>query len=423
MLLFWSLAALLVAVTLALLLVPLVRRPRATEGPDADAASTAVYRDQKLALDAEYADGVITGEEREAALAELSHRLAGEIAAAPKEPPSRRRPAWIVAAVLLVLVPSAAVVLYAGLGKPDAIVTPAGRGAHDLSDSEVNAMVETLAERLKSRPDDAEGWALLARSYRALGRYADAAHAYAHASALVPDDASLLADYADVLAVTQGRRLAGKPAELAARALEIDPNHRKALALAATAAMEAHDLDRARALWERLRDQFPAGSDDARQVASIIAEVDDMKTPSASRTPAGTSSSSAPRAPVGASSSSASASPGPSIAGRVDVSSALASKVALTDTVFIFARATEGPRMPLAVLRIPAKQLPADYRLDDSMGMAAGMKLSSAPSVVVEARISKSGTATPQAGDLSGRSAPVKPGASGVNVTIDQVVQ
>jgi cytochrome c-type biogenesis protein CcmH len=296
-------------------------------------------------------------------------------------------------------------------------------------------MVETLAERLKSRPDDAEGWALLARSYRALGRYADAAHAYAHASALVPDDASLLADYADVLAVTQGRRLAGKPAELAARALEIDPNHRKALALAATAAMEARDLDRARALWERLRDQFPAGSDDARQVASIIAEVDDMKPPSASRTPAGTSSSSASRtpagtssssasrAPVGASSSSASASPGPSIAGRVDVSSALASKVALTDTVFIFARATEGPRMPLAVLRIPAKQLPADYRLDDSMGMAAGMKLSSAPSVVVEARISKSGTATPQAGDLSGRSAPVKPGASGVNVTIDQVVQ
>ena len=421
MLLFWSLAALLVVVTLALLLVPLLRRPRSAEGPDADAASTAVYRDQKQALDAEYADGVITHEEREAALAELTHRLAEEVAAAPNEAPSRRRrPVWILAAVLLVVLPAGAVVLYAGLGNPEAIVTGSVRGAHDLSDREVNAMIETLAERLKSRPNDAEGWALLARSYRALGRYTDAAQAYAHASALVPDDASLLADYADVLAMTQGRRLAGKPAELAARALEIDPTQRKALALAATAAMEARDLDRARGLWERLRDQFPAGSEDARQVTSIIAEVDDMRKPSASRAPAAASSS-APRAAASAS-SSASASAGPSIAGRVDVSSALASKVALTDTVFIFARAADGPRMPLAVLRIPAKQLPADYRLDDSMGMA-GMKLSSAASVVVEARISKSGTATPQAGDLSGRSDPVKPGASGVNVTIDRVVQ
>src|SRR5215472_17057122 len=108
MLLFWSLAAVLVAAALALLLVPLVRRLRSTAGPDADTASTAVYRDQKQALDAEYADGVISTEEREAALSELSHRLAEEVVAAPKEPSSvRRRSVWIVAAVLLVLVPTA----------------------------------------------------------------------------------------------------------------------------------------------------------------------------------------------------------------------------------------------------------------------------------------------------------------------------
>jgi cytochrome c-type biogenesis protein CcmH len=94
----------------------------------------------------------------------------------------------------------------------------------------------------------------------------------------------------------------------------------------------------------------------------------------------------------------------------------------LTDTVFIFARAVEGSRMPLAVLRIPARDLPKDFRLDDSMGMAPGVKLSAAPAVIVEARISKSGNALPQAGDLSGKSAPVKPGASGIKVTIDQVV-
>jgi cytochrome c-type biogenesis protein CcmH len=409
MLLFWLLAALLVAVTLALLLVPLLRRPRQAPMPDAAAATTAVYRDQKQALDAEFADGVISGEEREAALAELSHRLAEDVAAPRANAPQpSRRPAWILAAALLIVLPTAAVLLYARLGNPDAIL-PAGNKAHDLTDSQVNALVDSLAQRLRSRPDDAEGWSLLARSYRALGRYPEAAQAYDRASTLEPNDPSLLADYADVLAMSQGRRLAGKPAELAARALAIDPNHRKALALSATAAMETRDLDRARSLWERLRAQFPAGSDDARQVEAIIAEVDDMK-----KAPA-----------LAASASSASSRPsaeGPSIAGRVDVAAPLASKIALTDTVFIFARSAEGPRMPLAVLRIPAKQLPTDYRLDDSMGMAAGVKLSSASSVVIEARVSKSGNATPQSGDLSGRAGPVKPGASGVNVTIDHVV-
>src|SRR5215472_11432718 len=277
MLLFWLLAALLVAITLALLLIPLLRRSRPPAMPDARIATTEVYRDQKQALDAEYADGVISGEEREAAVAELSHRLAEEVAAPRTDERSvPRRPAWILAAALLIVVPSAAVVLYSRIGNPEAI-SPSPNRAHDLSDREVNAMVDSLAERLKSRPDDAEGWSLLARSYRALGRYAEAAQAYDRANALAPNDPSLLADYADALAMSQGKRVSGKPAELAARALAIDPNHRKALALSATAAMETRDLDRARALWERLREQFPAGSDDARQVDAIIAEVDDMK--------------------------------------------------------------------------------------------------------------------------------------------------
>jgi cytochrome c-type biogenesis protein CcmH len=278
----------------------------------------------------------------------------------------------------------------------------------------VRALVDTLAQRLKSRPDDAEGWVLLARSYRALERWDEAAAAYEHASRLLPEDASLLADYADVLAMTQGRRLEGKPAALAARALAIDPNHRKALALAATAAMQARDFDRAIALWQRLRAQFPGDSDDAKRVDSIIAEVQGMK-----GEPNAPVAAAQPRESLGSAPPAAAA--GPAIAGRVDVAPGLASKVALSDTVFIYARAAEGPRMPLAVLRIPAKQLPTQYRLDDTMGMA-GAKLSSAASVIVEARISKSGNAIPQPGDLSGRSAPVKPGTSGVNVTIDQVV-
>ena len=436
MLLFWSLVALLIAVTLAVLLIPLFKRRQASDGPDPDAAATAVYRDQKQALEAEYADGVISAQEREAAVAELSHRLGEEVGHAPKgRPPAfKGKSTWVVAAVLLVVIPSAAVILYTRLGKPETIIAPSPESsAHELSDRQVAALVDTLAQRLKTRPDDAEGWVLLARSYNALGRFPEAADAYAHATALIPGNADLLADYADALAMAQGRKLAGKPAELAAKALAIDPNHRKSLALAATAAMEARDFDGAIALWQRLRAQFPEGSDDAKQTTAIIAEVEGLKAdgkaagPSAPAQKPPTRQARAATAPATpprvAAAPAAAPTSGQAIAGRVDIAPDLAGKVALNDTVFIFARAAEGPRMPLAALRVAAKQLPMDFRLDDSMGMGAGPKLSGTSSIIVEARISKSGNAIPQAGDLSGKSAAVKPGASGINITIDQVVQ
>jgi cytochrome c-type biogenesis protein CcmH len=436
MLIFWSIVALLIAATLAVLLLPLLKRRGTSGGPDPDAAITAVYRDQKQALEAEYADGVISAQEREAAVEELSQRLGEEVGHEPKRGVRalERKSVWVVAAVLLVVLPSAAIVLYTQLGKPDAIVAPApDMGSHDISDRQVAALVDTLAQRLKTRPDDVEGWVLLARSYNALGRYPEAADAFAHAVALLPDDPGLLADYADVLAMAQGRKLAGKPAELAQKALALDPNHKKSLALAATAAMEAHDYDGAIALWQRLRAQFPEGSEDASRMNAIIAEVEGMKgdtqtSSSVAAKPATTAprAAAAPAAPTRqatAPAPQAAPASGPAIAGHVDIKPELAAQVALTDTVFIFARAADGPRMPLAALRVPAKQLPMDFRLDDSMGMGAGPKLSGAASVIVEARISKSGNAIAQAGDLSGKSAAVKPGASGVKVTIDQVVQ
>jgi len=334
-----------------------------------------------------------------------------------------QRRAWFAAAALLLLIPSAAVVLYARLGNPAAgepahAAATEGRNPHEIADTQIVAMVDSLAQRLKARPDDADGWVLLARSYQALGRFPEAADAYAHADALIPDNAALLADYADVLAMAQGRKLAGKPAALAQRALAIDPNHRKALALAATAALEARDLDGALSYWRRLLVQFPQASDDAKRITAIVAEIESAKREGKGLPTAGDS---APRREEGAR-PPATPPAGATIAGRVDISPALATKVAPTDTVLIFARDVDGPRMPLAALRIEAKDLPKEFTLDDSMGMAPGAKLSGAAAVIVEARISKSGNALPQPGDFSGRSAPVKPRTAGVKVTIDQVV-
>ena len=421
MLLFWSLAILLLVLTLAFLLPPLLRR-RSTASPDADAAALAVYRDQKRALDAELASGAISAAERDAAVVELSQRLGEEVGALPRTTPPPPRRVWLVAIALLVAIPLAAVALYARLGSPGATEpgVAAGPASHELSDAQIGAMVDQLAERMKARPDDLEGWVLLARSSAALGRFPEATDAYARATALAPDNATLLADYADTLAMTQGQRLAGKPTELIRRALALDPQDRKALALAGTAAMEVHDLDGALDYWRRLLAQFPADSDEARQVDAIIAEIQSGK--SGGKANAGASAKAAAPAPGPAAPSQDAKAAAGTIAGRVAVASALAPKLALTDTVFVFARAVDGPRVPLAVLRFAASELPRDFVLDDSMSMAPGAKLSAASNVVVEARVSKSGNALPQPGDLTGRSPAVRPGTAGMKITIDQVV-
>jgi cytochrome c-type biogenesis protein CcmI len=358
MLLFWFLAAGLLLSALSVLVWPLLRTQRASAVADADSAAIAVLRDQKRAADEDFASGAITGAEREAVVSDLARRVADEIGASPHTAASGAmpRPSWPLAIALLASIPVLAIALYGRLGDPAAAaVATAAEGGHELSDPQIAAMIGALEHRLQQHPDNAEGWALLARSYYTLGRFPAAGDAYTKALALAPDNPDLLADYADTLGMLQGHHLAGKPLALVERVLAIDPRHGKALALAATAAMEAHDPSKALAYWRRLAAQLPAGSDDATQVAAVIAELgggapDAVKT---TRAPAQSAAT---------------------ISGRVEVSPTLAAKVGPTDTVFIFARAPSGPRMPLAAMRIPASELPKEFTLDDAMGMA-GMKL------------------------------------------------
>ncbi|MCE9640738.1 MAG: c-type cytochrome biogenesis protein CcmI, partial [Betaproteobacteria bacterium] len=234
---------------------------------------------------------------------------------------------------------------------------------------------------------------------------------YERAAAILKDNADLLADYADALAMAQGRRLDGKPLQIIERALQIDPMQWKALALAGTAAFERKDYRKAIGYWEKLQSQAPQGSEFARQVGANIEEARELGgiKPLARAEP---------KADAKAQKQAA----GASVDGTVTLSRELAGKAAPTDTVFVFARAVEGPRMPLAIVRFQVKDLPAKFHLDDSLAMSPEMKLSKFPDVVIGARVSKAASATPQAGDLQGSSKPVKVGAAGVNVVIDQVV-
>jgi cytochrome c-type biogenesis protein CcmH len=433
---FWAVALALVALTVAVLLRPLLRR-RGVAAPSEEVARAAVYRDQKRQLDHELATGILAADEHERATAELSRRLGLELdAAAPQAAQAPARAGWVAALAAVAIIPVGAIVLYLALGAPEALrpkIAP-----QRPSDDQIVAMVESLATKMKANPGDPKGWRLLARSYAALGRYSDAAGAYAQAAQRGGEDADVLADWAEALALARNRTISGEPEALAKRALAREPDHPKALALLATAAFERRDFDASLALWRRLQQRVPPGGEDATQVAAAIAEIEHAKAASgpSSANASDRAGNPAPGAvpmsppvspPASSAASAASASPTPStafpaIAGHVEVAPVLAARVAAGDTLFVFARAQQGPRRPLAVVRGTAGELPRRFTLDDSMAMAGGPKLSEAGPVVVEARISKSGDAMPKPGDLVGRSGVVTPGAQDVRVVIDQVL-
>lgn len=308
-------------------------------------------------------------------------------------------------------------------GAPGGASSPDGNPA--FTAEQVNAMVQKLAERLKQKPDDALGWTMLARAYSAMGRFSDAVPAFQKALALAGDNASLLTDYADALASQNGNQLTGEPITLVRRALALEPNNLKALALSGSAAFDQRDYATAARQWEQVERALPADSAFLTQVRASIAQARQLGglAPSASstaQTPVAAGSA-APGAPGSAGGAPAVALAS-ALSGTVSLAPALVAQAAPTDTVFIVARAASGPRMPLAVLRKQVKDLPLRFTLDDSMAMTPTARISDQPQVIVIARISKSGNAIPQPGDLSGQSAPVAPGTTDIAVEIRQTV-
>ncbi len=393
MILFWVLSAVLAAAALVLLVRPLLSR-REGQGISRSAANLSIYRDQLRELEADLAAGTLARGDYDRARRELETRLLEDVdqpAAAVKAVGGRR-----MALVLGTAIPALAVALYFAIGNPGAL-DPRRAADGEVTAQQIEAMVERLAARLRENPDDTDGWKLLGRSHAALGRFADAVNAYAKAAVQAPRDPQLLADFADALAMARGESLQGEPEKLVLRALEIDPGNLKALALAGTAAFERKDYKAATGHWQRMLPLVPPDSKDARAIQSSIDEA---------RALAGTGAAK----PAG-------------LRGIVRIAPELKGKIAPDDSLFIFARAADGPPMPLAVLRVRARDLPVSFALDDSMAMAPSMRLSGFERVVVSARVSKSAGAAPQPGDLQGSSAPVASDAAGVTVVIDTVVR
>ena len=404
---FIFIAVAMAAAAVAWVLLPLLWLRSADHGVAHAASNLAVYRDQLAELDADLSSGTLSGAQYQQAKLEIERRVLDETGGEGAPAQRISRSGHWMAAVLATAIPLVAASLYWLLGTPDGLspqrAAVAG-GEHQITPQQIEAMVVKLAARLEQNPDDANGWATLARSYAAMQRFPEALAAYAKATALAKDDAGLLADYADVLATSTGRSLEGRPLELVMQALKLDPNQWKALALAGTAAFNRKDYKTAVVYWEKLLQQLPPDAEFGLSMKSSIAEARQL-----GGIKSNASTTSAPPAAAA------------SVRGTVTVSPALADKVQPTDTVFIFTRAAEGSRQPIAAVRRQARELPVEFTLDDSQAMSAELKLSGFREVVVGARISKSGTATPQSGDLQGISQKVKVGTTDVVVVIDSV--
>ena len=374
-------------------------RTQQTTAPAQAAANVAIYTDQQTELEADLRNGVLSQAQFELAQHELERRLLQDVSAteSPASAPLARWPGLIT----IMMVPLLAIGLYLTIGNykaldPAALTPPANDPQTQLQ--QMQGMLPKLEQRLQAQPNDPVGWDMLGKAYMALERYPEAAKAYAKLAELQPNEAQVFADYADAQAMAQGQTLVGKPAELIARALKLDPANGKALYLAGFAAQESGKPNVAMAHWGTLLAQLPPDSEGAVTLRQNLAEL---------------------KLQLGEQAVHA----GSDVSGQIRLSANLKDQPAPEDTLFIFARAVKGPKMPLAMLRVQVKDLPVNFKLDDSMAMSPQMKLSDFAEVVIVARITKSGAAVPQAGDLEGVSAPVKLGSKNVAVEISKKIQ
>ncbi|MEP6608119.1 MAG: c-type cytochrome biogenesis protein CcmI [Burkholderiaceae bacterium] len=410
---FIFIAVAMVAAALCWVLWPLLRSGP-TRSVEHAAANVSIFKEQFADLDADLTRGTLSHEHHIEAKSELERRLLDEVRATSSVRPEHRSHRWAAVAVALIL-PIAAATLYWQFGTPRALSGGAIAAADDgsLTREQIEMMITDLTRRLEKEPDNAEARSLLARTHYAIGNFSQAADAYARLSVVFPDDADLMADYADALAMSDGRSFAGKPMELVTRALKLDPSQWKALAMAGSEAFERRDYKAAMEYWQRLQTVVPPESPVAKQVQGSIDQARELAA-TASGAPL------AARPNMGA----VDRSPGEqrSVSGTVALSPSLMSKVRPDDAVFIFARPVDGSRMPVAVVRARVGELPLKFTLDDSRAMGPSVKISNLAEVLVTARVSRTGNAIPASGDLEAAAEKVKVGSRDIAITIDRAV-
>ena len=365
-------------------------------------ANAKVYRDQILDLDREHDSGHISDEEWQQSRDELSLRLLEDTAAVDDPAAKTEKPAIWTAVVLAVALPLGSMGMYMWVGQPEALNPLALKTPDQVDPKDLTKMAQTLAEKLQDKPDNLQGWVMLGRTYRTLENFDAALRAYDSALKLSDDD-DLKLERIEVIAMQRQGQFEGEPWNVIREVLQRDPQHFGALLTAGSASYAEGKFADALKYWEQARKPLDANNPDLEGLESAIATVRErLGMPPAKAAPAAAS--------------------GLNVTGQVNLSASLKSKASPNDVVFIYATPANGDRMPLAIFKTTVSQLPFNFTLDDSTAMAPDRKLSAAGEVMVKVRVTKSGNAMPQSGDLSGSLGPVKVGAKGLKLEIkDQI--
>lgn len=433
--LFWTtIAAATLAATAAIVWPLLARRP--TTQPDAreeELRRLAVFRDRKHEIERERAAGRLSDADAAQAQADLLRQVAADLPDAAGEAPGSsgagappgtaggssaagpagvsgtaahavRPAAWGVALLLVVAVPLVAIGVYRHVGTPElATAGLTGISANGAPDAaRIEAMIAAIETRTRQHPEDGQAWAMLAEARKLQGRHAEAVRAFEEATRRLPPDARLLTDFAESAALLANGDFSGRPVELLEQALAANPSEPKAIALMGAAQYRLGHIERARDYLVQFQQSLQPGSEEAAQIAHVLeridAEIEQAK--------------GAPSGPAAAS----------TVSGVIEIDPKLAEQARAGGTLFVIARQEGGPPIPVAVLRRPGARLPLHFELGDADAMDPSHLPSSAGTLVLEARLSRSGEAMRRSGDLYGRQESVKPGQRGVTIVIDRVV-
>ncbi len=415
-------------------------RADASEG-DRVGSNVVVYREQLAELERDRQEGLLSELEYTQARDELSRRLledadraadtgtrltSRERAAADPAAPRRSR-RWLALGLAL-YVPLAGLGLYGWLGQPlalDPVALSQGQPDHTVDPRKLTEMVAKLEQRLSDEPQQLEGWIMLARVQRARERFEESAQAYARALRLSAND-DVAIERAEVLARGRGS-FEGEPWQIIQGVLKADPDHEAARLLAGSAAYSEGRYAVALMHWKRVQSRMAADAPDKAELDDAIAQAE-AKLGTQPEGPVGVPNAeqAAGRAPPASVAQGTGTSAGPvassastRITGRVVLAPALTAKVSPGDTVFIYATPTQGSRMPLAIVRTTVGQLPFNFVLDESTAMNPQVSLAGQTQVTLRARISSTGNAMPQPGDLGVMKTPVSVGATGVELKIE----
>lgn len=414
--LFWILASTMLVIALGLVITPLWRNTRADKQASSEAVNVRLYHQRRSELQRDFETDLLSEQAYQQALTELERQLLLDTAPSPQDkdtdemqenPGKRRHTRYWPIAIVAVAMPLVAISLYLEIGSNKSTQETTGQQPP----ASVEAMVAGLEARLQSTPEDGLGWLMLGRSYSVLGRPDKAVSALSQARRILGDTPPVLLEYAQALASRrEPPSFSGRPAKLIQQALAQAPDDPQALWLSGVAAAERGSYSAAEQHWQKLLALQPPNSEDARiiqqnldairkEIGGNTADIENTKT--------GTQEAAAA-----------------SLVVTVKLAPKLVSRVQPQDTVFIFARATGGSPMPLAVVRHQVSELPLTITLDKSNSMTPSRSIADQKQVEVVARVSKSGDVRATAGDL--QTAPQTVAVNGktqVSLVIDTIVE